>query len=113
MAAKIMCVHGGQVQIIPKPSIIMIENQFVLCIGDLAGSPILGCPVVPNPTGTTKPCTSVVADPINWTDPRFAFLGRPPLVHMPGMPGGTTDGLPPVPMAGLICMTPGPLKLLA
>jgi hypothetical protein len=71
------------------------------------GSPVTGpppCSVPPSPS--SKPCTAVIADPLNWQNPTVLIGGKPALKQQPG-PGGTTDGVPPVPMAGLICSFAG------
>jgi uncharacterized Zn-binding protein involved in type VI secretion len=99
-------VHGGKVVVVPKQTMVLIGGAPALRVGDLAGSAIIGCPVVPNPTGTTKPCTTVVADPIAWAKPTALVLGQP-LLTQGSMPSGTTDGLPPAPNLGLMCTSPG------
>jgi hypothetical protein len=100
--AQIKCMHGGTVMIIPKPNLLTIEGQFALLTGDLMGSVIVGCPVVPSPS--SKPCTTVVMEPMNWGSPFITVMGRQPFTFMPGMPGGLTDGVPPGP---LMCYAAG------
>ena len=104
--AQIKCIHGGTVTIIPKPNILMIEGQFALLMGDLMGSPIVGCPVPVTPTGQ-GPCLTVAMEPMNWTSPFIQVMGRSPFTFMPGVPGGMTAGPVPGPLmcfsAGQIC----------
>ena len=107
--AVVQCVHGGVVTLSPKQTSVQIDGGFVMRVGDLVGSPI-ACPVPPS-LGS-KPCTLVVADPVNWASPTVTVLGQPVLVQMPA-PGGTTDGVPPVPLAGLMCSFAGQTKVVA
>ena len=57
--ATIMCVHGGQVMLVPKQTQVTIQGGSVLCEGDLSGAPIVGCALAPSPG--TKPCTTVIS----------------------------------------------------
>jgi hypothetical protein len=107
--AVIQCVHMGKVTVIPKQMTVTIGGSPALCLGDIMGS-IVACAVPPSPS--SKPCTSVVADPINWAQPNVLIGGKPALV-MKGPPGGTTDGVPPVPMAGLLCTFAGQATVTA
>lgn len=111
--AVVTCTHGGKVQLIPKLPTVTIGGAPVLRLGDLALSPVAGpppCPVVPSPG--SKPCTMVAADPVNWAQPTVLVGGQPVLVQK-GPPGGTTDGVPPVPMAGLMCAFAGQATVTA
>jgi hypothetical protein len=107
--AVIMCVHGGKVTVIPK-TIIQVGGAPAVRLGDLMGSPIVGCPVVPSPA--SAPCLAVVADPINWASTKLLIGGLPALIQKPG-PGGTTSGVPPVPMAGLMCAFAGQATVMS
>lgn len=55
----ITCVHGGRV-VISNPLLAkLIQVPVPLCVADLLGAPIVGCPVVPS--SSTKPCTQVAS----------------------------------------------------
>jgi hypothetical protein len=92
--AQIMCIHGGQVTLIPKQTSVMISGGMVMCAGDLEGSPILGCPVPPSPG--SKPCLTVVS-----VIPPMAPPSASATVKVGGKPvllatlQGMTDGVPP------------------
>jgi hypothetical protein len=100
--ATIMCIHGGQVTIIPKPNPILLGGVPVLFATDLVGCPVAGCPVPVTPG--SGPCVTVAAPPVNWASPLLTALGMPALGFMPGVPGGMTAGPTPGP---LICVQPG------
>ena len=111
--AIVTCVHGGKVQLIPKLPTVTIGGAPVLRLGDVMTSPISGpppCPVVPSPG--SKPCTLVAVDPATWVQPTVIVGGQPVLVQKPG-PSGTTDGVPPVPNAGLMCTFAGQATVTA
>ena len=57
--ATIVCIHGGQVTLLPRQVQVQIQGGNVLCEGDLSGAPIVGCAQPPSPG--TKPCTLVVS----------------------------------------------------
>jgi hypothetical protein len=102
-SAVITCTHGGKVTAIPKQMQVTMGGSPALRLTDLMGSPII-CTVPPTPS--TKPCLTVVAPPQIWASKTVTVGGLPLLMQMPG-PSGTTDGVPPVPMAGLICAFAG------
>ena len=107
-AAKIMCAHGGQVTLIPKQVKVLAGGMPVLCVGDLVGSPIVGCAQPPTPA--TAPCLVVASEipiPMVGMSPRVLVNGRP--VLLAGI-NGVTSGVPPSP---LIVAFPGQLKALA
>jgi uncharacterized Zn-binding protein involved in type VI secretion len=108
-SAVVQCVHGGMVTLIPKQPKVLIGGSPALTLGDIMGSPIL-CPVPPSPG--SKPCTAVVADPMMWASSKVLIGGKPALVQAPA-PSGTTDGVPPVPMAGLMCTFAGQTVVMA
>jgi hypothetical protein len=87
--AVITCPHGGVVSLIPKQQVVSIQGGFVVCFGDLVGSPIAGCPQA---GPGIKPCTTVLAVPGSIA-PKVLVGGKPVHVQMP-MPA-TTDGVPP------------------
>jgi hypothetical protein len=94
-----MCAHGGQVTLIPKQMQVQIQGGFVLCEGDLAGSPIVGCAQPPSPS--TKPCTTVVSTLPGSSAPTVLVAGRPAyLATLQGL----TDGIPP---GTIIVASPG------
>lgn len=89
-SAVIMCVHGGRVMPIPTQQQVLIAGSPVLCVPDLQGAPIVGCPIPPTPA--TKPCTMVVAVfPGSWSL-KVLIGGRPAYVQTLV---GVTDGFPP------------------
>ena len=101
--AVISCTHMGKVTVIPKQFQVTIGGAPALRLTDLMGS-VIACPVPPSPS--SKPCLTVVAPPQVWASKTVTVGGMPLLMQMPG-PSGTTDGVPPLPMAGLVCMSPG------
>jgi hypothetical protein len=101
-SAKIMCIHGGQVTIIPKPNIYFLGGMPVLYATDLIGAPVAGCPVPVSPG--SGPCVTVAAPPVNWASPMVFAGAMPALSYMPGTPGGMTAGPTPGP---LMCVYPG------
>ncbi len=107
-AAKIMCAHGGQVTLIPKQFKVLAGGQPVMCLGDLVGSPIIGCAQPPTPA--TAPCLAVASEipiPMVGMNPRVLVQGKP--VLLAGI-NGLTTGIPPSP---LIVAFPGQVKALA
>jgi hypothetical protein len=103
--ATIMCVHGGQVTLIPKQTQVMAGGGPVLCEGDLSGAPIVGCLQPPSPG--TKPCTMVVSTLPGSSAPTVLALGRPVLLQTLQ---GLTDGVPP---GTLIVANPGQVTVQA
>ncbi|QEC48471.1 hypothetical protein FSW04_13435 [Baekduia soli] len=88
--ATIMCVHGGQVMLVPKQTQVTIQGGSVLCEGDLSGAPIVGCALAPSPG--TKPCTTVISTLPGSSAPTVSVLGRPVLL---ATLSGMTDAVPP------------------
>jgi hypothetical protein len=101
--AVIQCTHMGKVTVIPKQFQVTIGGAPALRLTDPMGA-VIACPVPPSPG--SKPCMTVVAPPQLWASKTVTVGGLPLLMQMPG-PSGTTDGVPPVPMAGLICTFSG------
>jgi hypothetical protein len=88
--AIILCTHGGTVNPIPSQAKVLAGGAPVLCVPDLNGAPIAGCPVPV--TGATKPCTTVVAvTPPSWSL-KVSVDGKP--VYVSTLVG-ITDGVPP------------------
>lgn len=87
--ATIMCIHGGQVMLMPHQTQVQIQGGSVLCVPDLAGAPIVGCAQPPSPG--SKPCTAVVATPTG-ASPKVIVGGRPAYI---ATLTGITDGVPP------------------
>ena len=107
-AAKIMCAHGGQVTLIPKQMKVLAGGQPVMCVGDLVGSPIVGCAQPATPA--TAPCLVVASEipiPMVGMSPKVLVMGKP--VLLAGI-NGVTSGVPPSP---LIVAFPGQVKALA
>ncbi|HTN22381.1 MAG TPA: hypothetical protein VL120_00215 [Solirubrobacteraceae bacterium] len=107
-AAKIMCAHGGQVTLIPKQVKVLCGGQPVLCVGDLVGSPIVGCAQPPTPA--TAPCLVVASEipiPMVGMNPKVLVGGKPVLL---GGINGVTSGVPP---SSLIVAFPGQVKAQA
>jgi hypothetical protein len=95
-AAKIMCAHGGQVTLIPKQMKVLAGGAPVLCVGDLVGSPIVGCAQPPTPA--TAPCLVVASEipiPMVGMSPKVLVGGKP--VLLAGI-NGITSGVPPSPL---------------
>jgi hypothetical protein len=107
-SAKIMCAHGGQVTLIPKQMKVLAGGAPVMCVGDLVGSPIVGCAQPPTPA--TAPCLVVASEipiPMVGMNPRVLAMGKP--VLLAGI-NGITSGIPPSP---LIVAFPGQVKAMA
>jgi hypothetical protein len=107
-SAKIMCAHGGQVTLIPKQMKVLAGGAPVMCLGDIAGSPIVGCAQPPTPV--TVPCLAVASEipiPMVGMSPTVLVGGKP--VLLAGI-NGITTGVPPSP---LIVAFPGQTKALA
>jgi uncharacterized Zn-binding protein involved in type VI secretion len=107
-AARIMCAHGGQVTLIPKQVKVFADGAPVLCVGDLVGSPIVGCAQPPTPL--TAPCLVVASEipiPMVGMNPKVLVNGKP--VLLAGI-NGITSGVPP---SALIVAFPGQVKALA
>jgi hypothetical protein len=105
-AAKIMCAHGGQVTLIPKQVKVLAGGMPVLCVGDLIGSPIVGCAQPPTPA--TAPCLVVASEipiPMVGMNPKVMVMGKP--VLLAGI-NGITSGVPP---SQLIVAFPGQVKV--
>ena len=103
--AMVTCTHMGKATVMPKQMQVTIGGAPALRLTDVMGAVIAGCPVVVSPGGT-KPCLTVVAPPQLWASKTVTVGGLPLLMQMPG-PSGTTDGSPPLPMAGLMCASSG------
>src|SRR3954453_14294448 len=88
--ATILCAHGGQVMLVPKQTQVQIQGGAVLCEGDLAGAPIVGCAQPPSPG--TKPCTTVISTLPGSASTRVTAAGLPVLL---ATLSGVTDGVPP------------------
>lgn len=88
--ATIVCIHGGQVTLLPRQVQVQIQGGNVLCEGDLSGAPIVGCTQPPSPG--TKPCTLVVSTLPGSSAPTVTVGGRPVLLSTLS---GLTDGVPP------------------
>ncbi|MTD44534.1 hypothetical protein GKE82_09580 [Conexibacter sp. W3-3-2] len=107
-SAKIMCPHGGQVTLIPKQMKVLANGSPVLCLGDVAGSPIVGCTLPPTPA--TVPCTVVATEipvPKVGMNPQVMVNGKPVLLQ--GLQG-LTNSVPPGPF---IVAFPGQTKVMA
>ncbi len=106
-AAKIMCAHGGQVTLIPKQMKVLVGGSPAMCVGDIMGSPIVGCAQPPTPV--TAPCLVVASEipiPMVGMNPRILVGGKP--VLLAGI-NGITSGIPPSP---LIVAFPGQTKVM-
>ena len=97
--AAIMCIHGGQVTLIPRQAEVTIDGGAVLSEPDLVGAPIIGCAQPPSPG--SKPCTLVVSTLPGSTSLKVTVGGRPAYV---ATLTGLTDGVPP---GALIVTSPG------
>ena len=107
-SARIMCAHGGQVQLIPKQFKVLVGGSPAMCLGDIMGSPIAGCAQPPTPA--TVPCTAVASEipiPMVGMSPTVMVMGKP--VLLAGI-NGVTSGVPPSP---LIVAFPGQTKAMA
>jgi hypothetical protein len=102
-AATVMCIHGGQVTIIPGQSSVQIDGAPVLAGMDLMTCPIVGCPQM---GPGIVPCTMIMAtEPVIMPSESVMVGGMPALtVVAPGTPGGLTNGNPP---GMIICANPG------
>jgi hypothetical protein len=94
--AKIMCAHGGQVTMLPKQMTVLAGGSPVFRVGDLVGSPIVGCAQPPTPA--TAPCLAVASEipiPMVGMNPQILVGGKP--VLLAGI-NGVTTGVPPSPL---------------
>jgi len=107
-SAKIMCAHGGQVTLIPKQFTVLVGGAPAMCVGDIMGSPIVGCAQPPTPA--TAPCLVVASEipiPMSGMNPQVMVGGKP--VLLAGI-NGITSGVPPSP---LIVAYPGQTQVMA
>jgi hypothetical protein len=107
-AGKIMCSHGGQVMLIPKQMKALAGGSPIMCVGDLAGSPIAGCALPPTPA--TVPCAVVASEipiPMVGMSPKVLVGGKPVLLQ--GIQGITSS----VPPGTIIVASAGQTKVLA
>jgi hypothetical protein len=88
--ATVLCVHGGQVMLIPSQSQVTIQGGAVMCEPDLMGAVIVGCAQPPSPS--TTPCTAVVSTFPGSTSLKVSVGGCPAYV---ATLSGLTDGVPP------------------
>ncbi|HXA55717.1 MAG TPA: hypothetical protein VNV37_12665, partial [Solirubrobacteraceae bacterium] len=88
--ANILCVHGGQVVLVPSQTAVTIQGGAVLCEPDLMGAVIVGCAQPPTPS--TVPCTAVVSTLPGSTSLTVSVAGMPAYV---ATLSGITDGVPP------------------
>jgi hypothetical protein len=88
--ATILCIHGGQVMLVPRQTTVTISGNPVLREGDLSGAPIVGCAQPPSPG--TKPCTVVISTLPGSASTRVTAAGLPVLL---ATLTGMTDGVPP------------------
>ncbi len=106
--AVIMCAHGGKVTLIPKQMKVLVGGAPAMCVGDIVGSPIVGCAQPPTPA--TAPCLVVASEipiPMVGMNPKVMVMGKP--VLLAGI-NGITSGVPPSP---LIVSFPGQVKVQA
>lgn len=91
--AVVTCAHGGQVMLIPRQAVVLIQGAPVMCVPDLIGAPIVGCAQPPTPT--TKPCTTVLSTLPGSSSLKVLVGGRPAYL---ATLAGQTDGVPPSPI---------------
>jgi hypothetical protein len=107
-SAVVMCAHGGQVKLIPKQFTVLVGGSPAMCVGDIVGSPIIGCAQPPTPA--TVPCLAVASEipiPMVGMSPTVLVGGKP--VMLAGI-NGITTGVPPSP---LIVSYPGQTQVMA
>lgn len=88
--ATVMCVHGGQVLLIPSQTQVTIQGGAVMCEPDLMGAVIVGCAQPPSPG--SAPCTAVVSTLPGSSSLTVSVGGCPAYV---ATLSGITDGVPP------------------
>ena len=93
-AARVMCIHGGQVVFVPSQQVLMIGGMPALTLPDLLAATIVGCPQA---GPGIKPCTKIITgEPALSASPVSSVAGVPLLIaNQIGPPGGVTDGVPP------------------
>jgi hypothetical protein len=97
--ALITCIHMGKLMLVPKQQKVLVGGAPALGIGDVAGTPIVGCPQA---GPGIKPCTTLVsAIPGVSTSLKVLISGQPALVQTIQ---GMTDGVPP---GMIICTSAG------
>jgi hypothetical protein len=88
--ATILCSHGGRVILRASQTGVVAGESPVLCVPDLVGASIVGCPV-PN-TRYTSPCTLVITVfPASWSG-HVTVNERPVYI---ATVAGITNGRPP------------------
>jgi hypothetical protein len=107
-SAMIMCIHGGQVTVIPGQSQVTAGGSAVLSGMDLLTCPIIGCPQA---GPGIVPCTMILlAEPVAMPSPIVMIGGMPALtVAAVGQPGGLTNGNPP---GMIIINSPGQMTVM-
>ncbi len=101
--ATILCVHGGQVVLVPSQAQVTIQGGAVLCEPDIVGAAIVGC--AQPPTTNTVPCTAVVSALPGSTSLTVSVNGQPAYV---ATLSGITDGIPP---GAIMVADPGQMQV--
>jgi hypothetical protein len=103
-----MCIHGGQVMLIPSQTEVTAGGGAVMCAMDLQTAPIVGC----TQAGPgIVPCTLIVTtEPVIVPSTSVSIGGAPALtVAAVGAPGGMTNGNPP---GMIVCADPGQVTVM-
>jgi hypothetical protein len=111
-SARLACCHqAGTVTLIPSQSTVLVGGAPAMVAGDIAGSPVVACPVVPSPA--SKPCTTATVPPIPGATVSMKVMigGRPVVLGNPALTG-ITDAAP-VPCPVLTVQFPGQTTVLA
>ena len=103
--ATIMCVHGGQVTLIPKQTQVVIQGG--ACAVRRGPRRVAHRRLCPATKPGTKPCTAVVSTLPGSTSLKVLVAGRPAYV---ATLQGITDGVPP---GTLIVANPGQASVQA
>jgi PAAR motif len=107
-SGQIMCIHGGQVTLIPSETTVLVGGAPVMCVPDLQTCPIVGCPQV---GPGIVPCTMImVTEPAIMPSTSVMVAGKPAyVVQAIGAPGGLTNGNPP---GMIMCVNPGQTEVM-
>jgi hypothetical protein len=107
-AAQVMCIHGGQVMVMPGQTSVTIAGSPVICAPGLLTCPIVGCAQM---GPGIIPCTMILVTLPVFVPSAVVQVGGMPAytVASIGSPGGLTNGNPP---GMIICTNPGQLTVM-
>jgi hypothetical protein len=106
--AQMMCIHGGQVMLMPSQQQVLIGGAPAITLPDIIAAKIVGCPQM---GPGIVPCVQIITSmPAVMTSPLVTVKGMPLAVGTPGAPGGVTSGVPP---GMIVLVNPGQVLAMA